>query len=128
MKKSIMNIRVFVAFIFVLIMSFSLVACGAVGTESASDTSYGKADWSTAAQGYIIFTAKGHERCFILQGPDSSNMILNVQDNETVKISLTDGAGDYQYAIADRGPGENSCKILYKNSFTIRETDADFVF
>ena len=89
------------------------------------DNSYGTVDWSTAANGYITFTAKGQKRCFILQGPNDKQVICTVKKGETVKIALVDGTGKYQYAICNLTDNDTAYLIQYKNSFTVKSIDAE---
>lgn len=91
------------------------------------DNSYGTVDWSTAANGYITFTAKGQERCFILQGPNNRQADFTVDKDDTIKVALLDGTGKYQYAIANNTNGGKSYSIQYKNSFQVKSIDADLV-
>ena len=86
---------------------------------------YGTVDWSTAANGYITFTAKGQKRCFILQGPNDKQVICTVKKGETVKIALVDGTGKYQYAICNLTDNDTAYLIQYKNSFTVKSIDAE---
>lgn len=89
------------------------------------DNSYGTVDWSMAANGYITFTAKGQERCFILQGPNDKQVICSVAKGDTIKVALVDGTGKYQYAIANNTNGGKSYRVQYKNSFTVQSIDAE---
>lgn len=89
------------------------------------DNGYGTVDWSTAANGYITFTAKGQKRCFILQGPNDKQVICTVKKGETVKIALVDGTGKYQYAICNLTDNDTAYLIQYKNSFTVQSIDAE---
>lgn len=91
--------------------------------NTSNDTQYGKVDWSTAAQGYITFTAKGQVRGFILQGPNGNKSIFTVQKDETIKVSLIDGTGKYQYSIAN--DGGNGYLVQYKNTFEVKKIDSD---
>ena len=89
------------------------------------DNSYGTVDWSTAANGYITFTAKGQTRCFILQGPNDKQVSCHVAKDETVQIALVDGTGKYQYAIANITNNGKNYRVQYKNSFTVKSIDAE---
>lgn len=91
------------------------------------DNSYGTVDWSTAASGYITFTAKGQTRVFVLQGPDDTQALFEVAKGNTIKIALVDGAGKYQYAIANNTNGGKSYRVQYKNSFAVQSIDAELV-
>ena len=95
-------------------------------TENTSlSNSYGTVDWSTAAQGYITFTAKGQTREFILQGPNTGvQSLFTVAKDETIKVALTDGTGTYQYAIANPVT-TTGYRIQYKNSFNVKTIDSD---
>lgn len=98
-------------------------------TENASNaTQYGTVDWSTAANGYITFTAKGQERALILQGPNTGvQACFTVAKDDSIKVALMDGTGKYQYAIANNTNGGKSYRVQYKNSFTVDKIDADLV-
>ena len=89
------------------------------------DNGYGTVDWSTAANGYITFTAKGQTRVFILQGPDDTQALFDVNKGDMIKIALVDGTGKYQYAIANITNGGKSYRVQYKNSFTVKSIDAE---
>lgn len=89
------------------------------------DNGYGTVDWSTAANGYITFTAKGQTRVFILQGPDDTQALFEVAKGDIIKIALVNGTGKYQYAIANITNGGKSYRIQYKNSFTVQSIDAE---
>lgn len=91
------------------------------------DNSYGTIDWSTAANGYITFTAKGQTREFILQGPNGAQALATVDKGDSVKIALTDGTGKYQYAIGNITNNGKSYSVQYKNSFQVKSIDADLV-
>lgn len=95
------------------------------GKTSSNDTNYGKVDWSTANQGYISFTAKGQERCFILEGPNGKQTICTVAKDGIIKIALIDGTGKYQYAIANNTNNGKNYRIQYKNSFAVSKIDSD---
>lgn len=95
------------------------------GQNTSDDTSYGKVDWSTAAQGYITFTAKGRERCFILEGPNGKKAIFTVQKDVTVKAALIDGTGTYQYAVANNSADGKTYSVQYKKSFSVAKIDGD---
>lgn len=95
------------------------------GKTSSNDTNYGKVNWSTANQGYISFTAKGQERCFILEGPNGKQTICTVAKDGIIKIALIDGTGKYQYAIANNTNNGKNYRIQYKNSFTVSKIDSD---
>ena len=89
------------------------------------DNGYGTVDWSTAANGYITFTAKGQTRMFVLQGPDDTQALFEVAKGDMIKAALVDGTGKYQYAIANITNGGKSYRIQYKNSFTVQSIDAE---
>ena len=89
------------------------------------DNGYGTVDWSTAANGYITFTAKGQTRMFVLQGPDDTQAMFRVNKGDTIKAALVDGTGKYQYAIANHTNDGKSYRIQYKNSFTVQSIDAE---
>ena len=89
------------------------------------DNSYGTVDWSTAASGYITFTAKGQTRVFVLQGPNGKQTLCSAAKGDTIKIALVDGTGKYQYAIANHTNSGKSYRVQYKNSFTIQSIDAE---
>lgn len=93
------------------------------------DNGYGTVDWSTAANGYITFTAKGQTRVFVLQGPDDTQALLQalfeVNKGDMIKVALVDGTGKYQYAIANNTNGGKSYRVQYKNSFTVQSIDAE---
>ena len=94
--------------------------------DTSMSNSYGTVDWSTAAQGYITFTAKGQTRIFILQGPNTgAQALMEVAKDETIKVALVDGTGKYQYAIANNTNGGKNYKIQYKNSFNVKTIDSD---
>lgn len=88
------------------------------------DNNYGTVDWSTAANGYITFTAKGQERCFVLQGPNDKQTLCTAAKGDTIKIALIDGAGKYQYAIANNTDDGKSYYVQYKNSFSVSAIDS----
>ena len=124
MRKTVTNnTKRFTVFLlnFVL-LSLTLVAYGASCSGSEIDctqeTSYGTVDWSTAAHGYITFTAAGQDRCFILQGPNDNVQVFAAAARESVQIALTDGTGRYQYAISNKTEGNTAYLIQYKNSFS----------
>lgn len=95
-------------------------------TKNASDdTAYGKVDWSTAAQGYITFTAKGQQREFILEGPNGKKALFTLEKDETIKASLVDGTGKYQYAIANKTADGKAHLVQYKNNFNVAKIDSD---
>ena len=89
------------------------------------DNGYGTVDWSTAASGYITFTAKGQTRGFILQGPNGKQTLCSAAKDDMIKIALVDGTGKYQYAIANHTNGGKSYRVQYKNSFTVQSIDAE---
>lgn len=91
------------------------------------DNSYGTVDWSTAANGYITFTAKGQTRVFLLQGPNDAQGLFEVAKGDSIKVALTGGAGKYQYAIANNTNNGKSYSVQYKNSFQVKSIDADLV-
>lgn len=97
----------------------------AIGTVNAADdadkqiTDYGTIDWSTAAQGYISFTASGAECILVLQDPSGRQASFAVDKDETVKVSLEDGSGTYKYAIGRYTDGGTACHVDYKNSFSV---------
>ena len=104
---------------------FCSAACSGSDSNSTVSTTYGTVDWSTAAQGYITFTAAGQERGFILQGPNTGNQFfITVTKDESAEIALADGSGRYQYAILDKKEEKTSCPILYKNSFNVRKNES----
>ena len=86
---------------------------------------YGTVDWSTCNQGYITFTAKGQERCFILESPNGIQSDFTSAKGETIKVALVDGTGKYQYAIANNTSDGKSYTIQYKNSFNVKTIDSD---
>lgn len=92
-------------------------------TRAVTKTSYGTVNRSTAPQGHITFTASGQGSCFILQGPDNGQAFFSAQKGETIEIPLADGAGKYQYAIANVGSDGKTYSIQYKDSFTVSEID-----
>lgn len=95
-------------------------------TKGTSNTSqYGTVDWSTAANGYVTFTAKGQERAFILEGPNGVQAGFTVAKDGSIKAALMDGTGKYQYAIANNTNGGKSYRVMYKNSFTADKIDSD---
>ena len=89
------------------------------------NNSYGTVDWSTAANGYITFTAKGQTRVFVLQSPNGKQTLCSAANGDTIKIALVGGAGKYQYAIANNTNGGKSYRVQYKNSFTVKSIDAE---
>ena len=89
------------------------------------DNGYGTVDWSTAANGYITFTAKGQTRVFVLQGPDDTQALFEVAKGDMIKVALVNGTGKYQYAIANITNGGKSYRVQYKNSFTVQSIDAE---
>lgn len=89
------------------------------------DNSYGTVDWSTAASGYITFTAKGQTRVFVLQSPNGKQTLCSAAKGDTIKIALVDGTGKYQYAIANHTNSGKSYRVQYKNSFTVQSIDAE---
>lgn len=94
---------------------------------NASNTSrYGTVDWSTAASGYITFTAKGQERVFLLEGPNTGvQALFTVAKDASIKVALMDGTGKYQYAIGYNNTDRKTYHIQYKNSFQVSTIDAD---
>ena len=98
-----------------------------VSTEYASQTlqstKYGTMDWSTASQGYITFTAKGQARTFILEGPNGIQVLSDADKDDSIKLTLIDGVGRYQYAISNRTDDGKRYRIMYKNSFTVNSFD-----
>ena len=97
-------------------------------TNTSNATQYGTVDWSTAANGYITFTAKGQTRAVILQGPNTGvQAYFTVNKGDSVKVALMDGTGQYQYAIANLINGGKSYRVQYKNSFNVDKIDADLV-
>ena len=98
-------------------------------TKNASNaTQYGTVDWSTAANGYITFTAKGQTRGFLLQGPNTGvQALFEVAKDDSIKVALMDGTGKYQYAIANNSNNGKSYRVMYKNSFSVDKIDADLV-
>lgn len=93
--------------------------------DTKMDNSYGTVDWSTAANGYVTFTAKGQTREFILEGPNGSTGLFTVDKGDTIKAALTDGTGKYQYAIANLTADGKSYRVQYKNSFQVKSIDSD---
>lgn len=89
------------------------------------DNKYGTVDWSTCNQGYITFTPKGQTREFILEGPNGVQSLFTSAKGTTIKIALVDGAGKYQYAIANNVDNGASYLVQYKNSFTVKTIDSD---
>ena len=105
----------------IMLIALANFAIGAVNAADAADrqtTGYGTVDWSTAAQGYISFTASGAERIFVLQTPSGRQAYFAVDKNETVKVPLEDGSDTYNYAIG-YADGETACHVDYKNSFSV---------
>lgn len=89
------------------------------------DNQYGTADWSTAANGYITFTAKGREREFILKGPNDVQAIFEVPKGTSIKVALVDGTGKYRYEIANSTDDGESYLVQYENSFSVKTIDSD---
>lgn len=89
------------------------------------DNNYGTIDWSTAANGYITFTAKDQPHVLILQGPNGVQTIARVAKGDNAKIALVDGTGKYQYAIANLTASGQHYYIQYKNSFQVKSIDTD---
>ena len=106
----------------IMLIALANFAIGAVNAADAADkqaTGYGIVDCSTAAQGYIRFTASGAERIFILQDPNGRQASFAVDKDKTVKISLEDGSGTYKYAIGRYSDDGTACHVDYKNSFSV---------
>lgn len=91
------------------------------------DNNYGTVDWSTTANGYITFTAKGQTRVFILQGPNGAKALFEVAKGDSIKVALIGGTGKYQYAIANNTADGTGYVVQYKNSFNIKSIDADLI-
>lgn len=104
---------------FALITVLSLTACAGSNTEVFS-TSYGTMDFSSAEKGYASFTAKGGEYTLILQDPEGSQTLLDVQEGIPLAIPLCGGNGTYHFAVSSRTSDGNCYRILYKNSADIR--------
>lgn len=85
-------------------------------------TPYGTVDRSTAARGYISFTANGRSRAFILDAPDGTRAYFAVAKGETVKAALAGGTGTYTYKIATRG-SDGYDYVDRKKSFTVKAMD-----
>ena len=105
---------------------------GFAGTANATDvgsgrqiTGYGTVVWSTAAQGYIEFTASGSERVLVLQSPGGVQASYVADEGETIRIALEDGPGNYCYAIGEYADGGTACRVVYKNSFAVSGIGAD---
>lgn len=96
----------------------------AVDSGNKNTTSYGTVDWSTAAQGYISFTAAGQEQVFILQRPDGMQSNFGLAKNTTAKIALTGGTGTYQYIIGRYTEDKSVYWADYKNTIQIGKIDA----
>lgn len=130
MKKTIRsNARCALAAILSIMLLTALCGFAAVtanATAANADkqtTDYGTVDWSAAADGYITFTASGQECVFILQSPGGRRTSLVMDGGETVTVVLTDGAGAYQYAIGRCIDDGSACRVDYKDSFVVGETD-----
>lgn len=96
------------------------------GQTTSISNKYGTVDWSTANQGYVTFTAKGQTREFILESPDGVQSIFEVAKGTSIKATLVDGTGKYQYAIANIvNDKTHAYNIQYKNSFTVKTIDSD---
>lgn len=95
----------------------------AYGGETVQSTDYGTVDWSTAAQGYLTFTARGASRVLILEGPDGAQSFSEAAEGGSIQVTLTGGNGVYQYAIADISGNGTYYRILYKNSFPVNSLD-----
>lgn len=116
--------------ILAIFLLLSLTGCADSGPTTSNikninETTYGTVDWSTAAQGYITFTAKSQERHFILQGPNDTQVLLTVQKDEAIRVPLIDGTGRYQYAITNLNPDGKALTVQYKNSFHVSKIDYD---
>ena len=112
-----------VPFILVLVTIVSLTACSSTGSgvaannETMSVTNYGTVDWSTAAQGYVTFTASKADRVLVLQSSDSTQAFFGASKGETIVAPLPSGGGTYQYAIGLSAPDGVGFRIDYKDSF-----------
>ena len=110
-------------FILVLVTIISLTACGssssggAANHETMSVTNYGTVDWSTAAHGYVTFTASESNRVLVLQSSDGTKAFFSASKGETIVAPLPSGGGAYQYAIGHSVPNDAGIYIDYKNSF-----------
>ena len=112
-------IAILSAIMLIALANFAIGAVNAADAANKQTTGYGTVDWSTAAQGYISFTASGTERIFVLQDSSGKQVSFAVDKNETVKISLEDGSGTYKYAIGRYTDGGTACHVDYKNSFSV---------
>ena len=125
MKKAVTNnakcaiIAILSVIILIALASFAIGAVNAADSADRQTTGYGTVDWSTAAQGYISFTASGAERILVLQDPSGRQVGFAVDKDETVKISLEDGSGIYQYAIGRYTDDGTDCHVDCKNSFSV---------
>ena len=112
-----------VPFILVLVTIVSLTACSSTGcgvaanNETMSVTNYGTVDWSTAAHGYVTFTASESNRVLVLQSSDGTKAFFSASKGETIVAPLPSGGGAYQYAIGHSAPNDAGIYIDYKNSF-----------
>ena len=97
----------------------------AANTSNKKTTSYGTVDWSTAAQGYISFTASGAERVFVIQNPDGTHANFGVAKGETIKVALVNGTGKYQYVIGHYTADKSAYYADTKDSIQIERIDAD---
>ena len=104
---------------FILVLVVFLTACGSVAAnhEAMNVTSYGTIDWSTAAQGYVMFTASGMDRVLGLQSSDGTKAFFSASKGETIKAPLPSGGGAYQYVIEHRAADKSGYYVDYKNSF-----------
>ena len=131
MKKTMrINARYALAAILSIMLLIALCgfAAGAVKSADATDakqtTGYGTVYWTTADCGFITFTASGQERVFVLQGPSGAQTSLAVNKGETVSVALTDGTGIYSYLIGSYANSGSACRVDYKDSFVVDETNA----
>ena len=96
----------------------------AANTSNKKTTSYGTVDWSTAAQGYITFTASGAERVFVIQTPGGVNSTFGVAKGSTIKVALIEGAGTYQYIIGHYTDDKSAYYVDSKDSIAIGKIDS----
>ena len=111
------------SFILVLVTIISLTACGntnsgaAAKIEQRRTTNYGTVDWTTAAQGYVTFTASGSDRVLVLQSSDGTKAFFSASKGETIVAPLPSGGGAYQYAIGHSASDGAGLYIDDKDSF-----------
>ena len=111
------------SFTLILVTIVSLTACSSTSSgvtannETMSVTNYGTVDWSTAAQGYVTFTAAESDRVLVLQSSDGTQAFFGASKGETIVAPLPSGDGAYQYAIGLSAPDGVGFRIDYKNSF-----------